>query len=347
MITLLIYLLFALGVSFLCSLLESILLSVTHAYTAVLIRDGRRVGTLLRDMKKNIDTPLAAILTVNTVANVVGAAGVGAQAYSVFGSEWVAVASGTLTILILVCSEIIPKTLGTVYWKKLAPSAVYAVKTLVFLTYPVVMMLQVISGAISRGGRHHARLTRDEIMVLAEIGEHEGILQEKEARIMRNLFLMDDIHTGEILTPRAVMFACQKDRTVEDVIDEYSPIPFSRIPVFGESLDDIVGVVLRKELLEAYHSGNKDSTLESFVSPVHVIPETKTITDLLDEFIRRREHIFSVIDEYGGTEGIVTLEDAVETLLGVEIVDEYDTVEDMRELALERWRKKHSKRQSL
>ncbi len=347
MFALIVYLLFALGVSFICSLLESILLSITHAYTAVLIRDGRKAGKILRHMKQNIDKPLAAILTMNTVANVVGAAGVGAQAYSVFGREWVAAASGTLTVLILVCSEIIPKTLGTVYWKHLAPSAVYVLKAMVFLTYPIVIILEVISSTISRGAGHHTRITRDEIMVLAEIGEREGILHEKEARIIRNLFLLDEIHTGEILTPRSVMFGCQKDRTVKDIIDEYSPIPFSRIPVFGESLDDIIGIARRKELLEAFHSGNTDSTLETFVNPVHVVPETKTIADLLDEFIIRREHVFMVIDEYGGTEGIVTLEDAIETLLGVEIVDEYDTAEDMRELALERWRKTHAKRRSM
>lgn len=347
MFALVFYLLFALGVSFVCSLLESILLSVTHAYIAVLIRDGRKAGMMLRAMKLNIDKPLAAILTMNTVANVVGAAGVGAQAYSVFGSEWVAVASGTLTVLILVCSEIIPKTLGHVYWKFLAPFAVYILKGMIFITYPVVIILELISSTISRGGHHHTRITRDEIMVLAEIGERDGILHEKEARIMRNLFLLGEIHTGEILTPRSVMFACHKDETVKEIIDEHSPIPFSRIPVFDESLDDIIGVVGRKELLEAFHSGNTDATLETFSKPVHVVPETKTIADLLDEFISRREHVFMVIDEYGGTEGIVTLEDAIETLLGVEIVDEYDTVEDMRQLALERWRKTYSKRRSM
>ena len=346
MILLLFYLFFALSISFLCSLLESVLLSVTHAYTALLIKKGKKSGQILKEMKKSINHPLAAILTLNTVANVVGAAGVGAQSYHLFGSKWVAVTSGTLTILILVCSEIIPKTLGTVYWKRIAPAAAYILKGLIITTFPIVVILEAISRFIARKG-HQPKITREEIMVLAEIGESEGILLEKEARIMKNLFLLNEIPTEDILTPRSVILAFQKDQTVREVIDEHVAIPFSRIPVFGEGLDDIIGIIHRRELLEAYYHGGENEKLEKMVSPIFAVPESKPIDELLDEFISRREHIFLVIDEYGGTEGIVTLEDAIETLLGVEIVDEFDSDDDMRAFAREKWKLRRKKQKSM
>lgn len=346
MTILLFYLFFALSISFLCSLLESVLLSVTQVYTVLLIKNGKKTGKMLKKMKKSINHPLAAILTLNTIANVVGAVGVGAQSYYLFGSEWVAVSSGILTVLILVCSEIIPKTLGIVYWKRLAPAAAYMLKGLIIITYPIVVILEAITRFIARKG-HQPKITREEIMVLAEIGESEGILLEKEARIIKNLFLLNKIRTDDILTPRSVILAFQKDQTVKEVIKEHAQIPFSRIPVFGEGLDDIIGIVHHKELLEAYYRGREKNKLEKMVSPIFAVPESKPIADLLDEFISRREHIFLVIDEYGGTEGIVTLEDAIETLLGVEIVDEFDSVEDMRALALEKWNRRRKKQKSM
>jgi len=346
MTLLLFYLFFALSVSFLCSLLESVLLSVTHAYTALLIKNGKKSGQILKEMKKSINHPLAAILTINTIANVVGAAGVGAQSYHLFGSKWVAVTSATLTILILVCSEIIPKTLGTVYWKRIAPVAVYLLKGLIIITFPIVVILEAISRVIARKG-HQPKITREEIMVLAEIGESEGILLEKEARIMKNLFLLNEIRTEDILTPRSVILAFQKDQTVREIINGHRAIPFSRIPVFGEGLDDIIGILHRKQLLEAYYHRGEKEKLEKMVSPIFAVPESKSIADLLDEFISRREHIFLVIDEYGGTAGIVTLEDAIETLLGVEIVDEFDSVDDMRALAREKWKLRRKEQKSM
>ncbi len=343
---LLLYLFFALIISFFCSLLESVILSVTHAYIALLIKRKHRSGRMLEKMKKNINHSLAAILTLNTIANVVGAAGVGAQSYQLFGKEWVAVASGTLTLLILVCSEIIPKTLGAVYWKKLAPEAAYLIKILAVITFPIVIILEAISRFITRKG-HQVKITRDEIKVLAEIGASEGILIEKESRIIKNLLLLNEMRVEDILTPRAVILVFQKDQNVEEVITRNSSIPFSRIPIFNKGLDDIIGFVHQKELLEEYYTGNKSKKLKKLVNPIYAVPESKPIADLLDEFISRREHIFLVIDEYGGTAGIVTLEDAIETLLGVEIVDEFDSVEDMRSLALEKWKSRRKKRTSL
>jgi CBS domain containing-hemolysin-like protein len=337
--TLLFYLIFALGISFICSLLESILLSVSYAYIALLIKNGHRSGKILKQMKRNINHPLAAILTLNTVANVVGAAGVGTQSYLLFGKEWVAFVSGGLTLLILVISEIIPKTLGTVYWKTIAPQSAYVMKFLIIITYPVVIILEFISSAIARK-KPQETITRDEIKVLAEIGGKEGILIEKESRIIKNLLLLSEMRAEDILTPRAVTLAFQKDQTVMDVLSDNPEIPFSRIPVYDSDFDEIVGFVHQKELLEEYYTGNKSKPLEKLINPIFAVPESKSIADLLDEFISRREHIFHVVDEYGGTAGIVTLEDAIETLLGVEIVDEFDSVEDMRIHALEKWKQR-------
>ena len=342
---LLFYLIFALGISFVCSLLESVLLSVSYAYIALLIKKGHRSGRILNQMKRNINHPLAAVLTLNTVANVVGAAGVGTQSYLLFGKEWVAFVSGGLTLLILVLSEIIPKTLGTVYWKTIAPEAAYIMKFLIIITYPIVIILELISSAIARK-KPQESITRDEIKVLAEIGMKEGILLEKESRIIKNLLLLSEMRVEDILTPWAVMLAFQKDQTVMEVLNDNPEIPFSRIPVYDSDFDEIVGFVHQKELLEEFYTGEKSKTLEKLLNPIFAVPESKSIADLLDEFISRREHIFHVVDEYGGTAGIVTLEDAIETLLGVEIVDEFDSVEDMRLHALEKWKKKKGGRSS-
>jgi CBS domain containing-hemolysin-like protein len=263
-----------------------------------------------------------------------------------FGKEWVAVASGMLTLLILIFSEIIPKTLGTVYWKELSPFTAFTLIGLIILTYPVVFFLEKISLFIARR-RNPSEITREELVVLAELGVSEGILHKKEARILKNLFLLREIKTGDILTPRSVILAFQKDWTVQEVVAENTPIRFSRIPVYNDNLDSITGIVLKSGLIEAFYTGSENEPVGNFSKPIHAVPESKSIADLLDDFINRREHIFLVIDEYGGTAGIVTLEDTVETLLGIEIVDEFDSVEDMQAFALEVWRQRRRGGQTL
>jgi len=332
-----VYVTLALGVSFFCSLSESVIMSVSHTYIGLLVKEGRRSGRLLRAMKKNIDHPLAVILTLNTVANTVGAAGVGAQIYYLFGSKWVAIGSASLTAAILVFSEIIPKTVGAAHWKKIAPVAAYFLHVLIIVLYPIVKVLETIAGLFI-GGENHSHITREEMIVLAEMGERGGVLTAKEARIIENLLLFSEVHAREILTPRAVIMVLQKDTTISRAVDEHSPLRFSRIPVFGNDIDDILGHILKEDLLSKYYSGKGDETIEQLIKPLHAIPETKSLAGLFDEFISRREHMFLVIDEYGGTEGIVTLEDVIETLLGVEIIDELDSVEDMRAFALEKWK---------
>ena len=342
MTALLTYLFLALSVSFVCSLLESVLLSVTHAHIAVLKREGKRSSDILRDLKRNINHPLAAILTLNTVANTVGAAGVGAQAFLLFGSEWVAYFSAALTVMILVFSEIIPKTLGAVFWKRLSSPAAYALKGMIIVLYPVVAVLEKISSFISRRGQS-AKVTRDELLVLADIGHTDGILSKNEATILRNLLLMTELRAEDIMTPRSVVLAFDKESTVGEVIDDNGTLRFSRIPVYDDTMDNITGIILKAELMESYYNGQRDIAVGDIAKPVFAVPESRTISGLFDDFFNRGEHIFIVVDEYGGVAGIVTLEDAVETLLGVEIVDELDTVEDMREYALEIWRKRRGR----
>ncbi len=341
--TLFFYFFLALGVSFLCSLLESIILSITHSHVAVLAKTGSKSSRLLENMKENINKPLAAILTVNTVANVVGAAGVGAQAMKLFGSEWVAILSGLLTLCILIFSEIIPKTLGTVYWRSLAGPAVYMITGLIYMTYPFVFLSNYFS-KIFTSENHQQKVSRQEVVAMAEMGEDEGSIREKESDIIENLFNLNDVVAEDVMTPRSVIFALQKDSTVGDVVGEHTPIAFSRIPIFDKDMDDILGFIHRYDLVNKQAEDQFHIKMKDILEPIHTVKQEDSIASILDEFVRRRQQIFMVIDEFGTTTGLITLEDAIETLLGVEIVDEHDSVVDMRKLATEKFRSKRGKR---
>ena len=341
--TLFFYFFLALGVSFLCSLLESIILSITHSHVAVLAKTGSQAGRLLENMKENINKPLAAILTVNTVANVVGAAGVGAQTMKLFGSEWVAILSGLLTLCILIFSEIIPKTLGTVYWRILEGPAVYMISGLIFITYPFVFLSNYFSRVFT-SANHQQKVSRQEVVAMAEMGEDEGSIREKESDIIENLFNLNDVVAEDVMTPRSVVFALQKDSTVGDVVGEHTPIAFSRIPIFDKDMDDILGFVHRYDLVNKQAEDQFHIKMKDILEPIHTVKQEDSIASILDEFVRRRQQIFMVIDEFGTTTGLITLEDAIETLLGVEIVDEHDSVVDMRKLATEKFRRKRGKR---
>ncbi len=325
------YLLLALGVSFLCSLTESGLLSLSRSRVATLVKEGRPTGRILNRMKENIERPLAAILTLNTVAHTIGAAGVGAQAYVVFGSEWIAVTSGVLTVLILVFSEIIPKTLGVVYAGRLAPFTAYTITGMIYLSYPLVIVFQALSRRPGRGDEQ--KLTREDFAVIAELGQTEGALHEREYRVIRNLLRLRKVPVGDVMTPRTVVFMLQKEMTVQQALDEHGPLRFARIPVFGDGPDDVDGIVLRHTLSETLREGHGDWAVERIATPIHAVPEKAPLDQVLDEFIRRKSQLFLAVDEHGGTAGIVTLEDAIETLLGTEIMDETDQVADMRKLA--------------
>jgi len=243
------YLLLALGVSFICSLMEAAILSLPRSHVALLARDNRPGGRILEDMKKNIDRPLAAILTLNTIAHTIGAAGVGAQALILFGSKWVAATSAVLTILILILSEIIPKTLGAVYAKQLTGPTAFIIRGMIVITYPLVVMCQGFSRLLSSRVRH-TQLTREEVALIAELGQAEGALQEKEFRVIRNMLILNTIRANKVMTPRNVVFMLSKDMTVTEAIAQHSPLRFSRIPIYKTGPDDIIGIVLRHEIYD-------------------------------------------------------------------------------------------------
>ena len=341
-----IFLFLALGVSFLCSLLEAIILSVTWSHIEILSKDERNSGERLKRLKEEIDQPLAAILTLNTISHTVGAAGVGSEFHKL-GNEWFTAASIILTILILVFSEIIPKTLGAIYWKKMSPSAAYILDILIWITWPIVISLNYFSKKISEGNEDQKEMTREEMIAVAEIGETQGALEKQETRVIKNLLTLDKILAEDVMTPSTVMMTFHKDFTIEEVIKKYSPIPFSRIPVVDEGLDDIIGVVFRSEIMELNSDGDSNVKMEDVISELSTVSPEDSVATLLDEFLKKREHVFLVVDEHGATQGIITLEDAMETLLGAEIVDESDSVEDMRQLARELWEKRRKRKTNL
>jgi len=333
-----------LGVSFLCSLLESFILSVTHAHISIVSKDRPALGKKLSYFKENINRPLSAILSLNTIANTVGAASVGAITLIEFGSSWVAIMSGVLTLSILIFSEIIPKTIGALYWKRILIPATFAVQVLITMTYPLVVLLELLSKWLAKEGNGD-KVSREEVIAMAELGEDEGTIEESESTVIENVLMLDDIPVEEVLTPRSVIFALDKTSSVREVLDKYNDIEFSRIPVYEEELDNIIGIVRRHVLLKSKAEDQFDVTMGELAKPIHTVEENDSVGDVLDEFVKRREHLFMVKDQFGQVAGLITLEDAIETLLGIEIVDETDSVVDMRKLALDNWRKKRWKSQ--
>ncbi len=340
------FLFLALGVSFICSLLEAIILSVTWSHIELLGKDEQNSGYRLKRLKEDIDQPLAAILTLNTISHTIGAAGVGSEFHKL-GNEWFTAASIILTILILVFSEIIPKTLGAIYWRKLAPTSAYVLDGLVWITWPIVIVLNSFSKKIAEGNEDQKEMTREEMIAVAEIGETQGALEKQETKVIKNLLTLDKILAEDVMTPSTVMMTIHRTETVGKVVEENVPIPFSRIPIHDENIDDVIGVVFRSTIMELQSKGEDNTKMEDIISKLSTVSPEDSVATLLDEFLRKREHIFLVVDEYGTTQGIITLEDAMETLLGAEIVDESDSVEDMRQLARELWEKRRKRKTNL
>lgn len=332
MLALILYFALAMVVSFLCSLLEAVLLSLTPGYIESQVNEGHKAGVILKHLKNNLDRPLAAILTLNTVAHTVGAAGVGASVNTLWGDQWLAIASGVLTLCILIFSEIIPKTLGAAYYKSLAAATAYVIISMVFILKPIVVVLEFIAGFITPTAAK-GTISREEVHAIADLGHSDGTLHFQETRVIQNLLALKNIRVKDVLTPRSVVLAFKNDETISQVVANHSPIRFSRIPIYGKDLDDVTGIVNRYKIVQALSNGQGNEKLEVIAKPIHVVPDTKTVASALDDFVERREQLFLVVDEYGGTEGIISLEDVIETLLGVEIVDEYDAVQDMRKLA--------------
>jgi len=340
MALLVLYVLLALGVSFACSIMEAVLLSVTPGYVGALERSDDPAGQRLREMKEEIERPLAAILTLNTIAHTVGAAGAGAQAAVVFGSAAVGIFSAVLTFLILIFSEIIPKTLGASYWRRLAPPVARLLPALVWMVWPLVVLSLWLDRLLSRGGRDRGAVSREEIAALAEEGRRSGVMKESESRIIERLFLFGELRAHDVMTPRTVVFALPAGARLEAVLEAHEVLPFSRIPIYGDGPDDVAGYVLKDEILRRAASGEGDTRLADLRRDFLVVPESLALPDLFERLVEEGELVALVVDEYGAVEGIVTMEDVIETILGREIVDEADSVEDMRELARDRWRRR-------
>lgn len=333
----------ALGVSFLCSVLEAVLLSTSMSYLEFALQKGSRGAGLMRRLKEqeHIDSSISAILTLNTIAHTVGAAGAGAEAAAIFGSEWIGLIGVVLTLLILVVSEIIPKTIGAVYWKALVSPAAYTITLLVTVLYPIVWACQRLTDLL-KPRTVEPTVTRAELEILARVGHKEGTIGARESHVFRNLLRLDRASVTDILTPRTVLFTLPASRTAREVVSS-GPISFSRIPISDGDLDRISRFVLRFDVFEATTSGRGEVTLLELSRPLKTVPWTISVARLLDLFVTEQEQIFLVVDEYGGTLGIVTLEDAFESLLGAEITDESDLVTDMREMA----RRRAARRQRL
>jgi len=341
---LIIYLLIALVFSFLCSVFEAVLLSIRRPYIETQKETKPRNAAVWERLSNDINRPLSAILILNTVAHTVGAAGVGAQAMKIFGDGALTtgIISAVLTILILVLSEIIPKTLGAVFWKQLAPATGSMLTALTRIMSPLIWITEKITSGISHGEKKGA-YSRAEFIAMADIGEKEGSIEENEGRIMKNLFRLRETMARHAATPRTVVFALPETCTISEFMENHSDQPFSRIPVYKETLDDLDGFVLRIELLQAHAQGHGDHPLSKYRRPIHTVPRTQTLSTLFNDLIADRNHIAATLDEFGAFSGIITLEDVIETLLGTEIVDEVDDHDDMQQMARELWKKRAEK----
>ncbi len=327
----------ALVFSFLCSVAEAVVLSVSPSYIATLRSEGREaIAERMHRIKTDIDRSLAGILTLNTIAHTVGAGGAGAEAAAYFGDQYVGIAMAVLTLLILFLSEIIPKTLGALYWRRLAPATSRFVQVLVFVLRPVIFVSELITRWLSHGQNPHA-FSRDEFTAMVDIGAKAGQLDATESRILSNLFRFPELCAADIMTPRTVIFALQQDLTVHEVLQTYAGIHFSRIPVYAENSDEVTGFVLKTDILLNGPRDDGQTKLRALKREIRGIYERTPLSKVLEDVLNNREHILLVVDEHGGTEGIVTLEDVVETLIGIEIVDESDTIDDMRRLARQKW----------
>ena len=339
LVMMLVYATVALVFSFLCSVAEAVLLSVSPSYIANLQSEGKRGARVLNRVKTDIDRSLAAILTLNTVAHTVGAGGAGAEAARFFDAAYVGVAMGVLTLLILFLSEIIPKTLGALYWRRLAPITGQFVRLLIWVLFPLILVSERLTKWLARGRSVH-QFSREEFTALADIGLEAGQLDAKESRILKNLLRFPSLCAEDIMTPRTVLFALQQDLTVHEAVQAEPEMGFSRIPIYGDDRDEVVGFVLKTDVLLNEHRREGKAKLRDLKRELRAVTESTPLGQVLDELLDNRAHILLVVDDYGGMEGIVTLEDVVETLIGIEIVDEADKIDDMRRLARQKWQQR-------
>ena len=345
MALLLVFLLGAMSISFLCSILEATLLSTPLSYITMREEEGYKPATKFKHFKQESSRPIAAILCLNTIANTIGAAGVGRQTTILFGSEWFGCVSAITTILILVFSEIIPKTIGTTQWKHLMGFATRAISVLVFLLYPLVIVFEWLSKLIAPKSEE-ATVSREEVSAMANVAEEEEVLDEDENAVIQNLIKMDEIPAYEAMTPRVVAAIAPESMTVKAFYRDKRFRSHSRIPVYADNDEYITGYILRMDALQLLADDKFDRTLGSIRRDIKLFNEETPLGEIWDAMLKHNEQICCIIDEYGCFEGILSLEDVIETLLGSEIIDENDMVPDMQAYARERWQKRQEKKGS-
>jgi len=342
MALLFLYLFIALFSSFICSIMEAVLLSVPVSFLKSESSDAKVKSSSMLELKEDIDKPLTAILTVNTIAHTVGAAGVGAQATLVFGEAYFGVVSAILTLLILIFTEIIPKTLGANYSRELVGISYKTIKFMMVITYPLVKLSSMLTKKLSRE-KKQLTTSREEISALATIGTQEGVFVDKENRIIQNLIKLKSIKISEVMTPRIVVVTASEEMSLEEFMQNKEFLHFSRIPIYQNEKDQITGYVLGELIFEKLAEDKFDVQLKDIKRDLLSFPKDMTLFDVWEELLQHKEHISLVTDEYGGMDGITTLEDIIEALLGFEIVDEKDKVEDMQKYAMKRWKEKQKK----
>ncbi|MCB0644279.1 MAG: DUF21 domain-containing protein [Phaeodactylibacter sp.] len=338
MTLLILFFLFSILFSFLCSIWEAVLLSIPPATVEVEYQKGTRTGTLLKQFKDNIDRPLAAILTLNTLAHTVGAIGVGSEASHQYGDDGSGtfVVSALMTLAILILSEIIPKTLGANYWSSLIGFTVRSVNVVILILYPLVWLSQLLTKLLKKD-KEKSVLSRTDFSVMAEIGEKQGVFEQSESKIIQNLLRFNTIRAQDVMTPRIVVTVADEDTTVQQFYDAYPDLRFSRIPTFQDNKDHITGFFLKDDMLTQLVKGKGDTPLSELRRPILYVPNDMDLPDLFNHLMEKREHIAAVVGEFGGFNGLVTMEDVIETLLGTEIMDELDNIEDMQTLARKNW----------
>lgn len=332
----LLYLIGALSLSFLCSVLEAVLLSTPVSFISMKESQGAKSASLMMRYKTNIDRPVAAILSLNTVAHTIGAAGVGSESVKVFGEAYFGVISAVLTLLILVISEIIPKTIGASYWRELAMPSARIIRILIVLTYPLVWLSELLTRCFAPKIQP-LTVSREEVAAMVDVGEEEGVFQEQESQIIRSFLKLEKVTAEQIMTPCVVVASASADTTMAEFHDNADFANFSRIPVYKDRKEYISGYVLRAAVLEKICSGKTDEAISGIIRPILFFSENDSVSDIWKSMLAKKEHISVITDEYGCMRGIVTMEDVIETMLGVEIIDECDTAPDLQAVAKEKY----------
>lgn len=332
----LLYFLGALSLSFLCSVLEAVLLSTPMSYISMRENQGSKTATLMKQYKNNVDRPVGAILSLNTIAHTIGSAGVGAESIKIFGEQYFGLISAILTLLILVLSEIIPKTIGASYWRSLAMPSTRIIRVLILITYPLVLLSELITKVFTPRG-NQASMSREEVSAMVDVGTTEGVFRESESKLIKSCIALSGVKARQIMTPSIVVESACQDLTVKDFQAKQS-WSFSRIPVYAGDKDYITGYVLKDAVLKLLSEDQFHVKLSDLKRPILTFREEESVFQIWEKMLEKREHISVINDEYGGLRGLVTMEDIIETMTGVEIVDEDDVAVDMQALAKEKSR---------